>query len=298
MLKSRNVAWVVSVGISLVSGWGCSTVLDPNTTDPNQFDPSAFYVNIQVDAELQEGEGYLTGLKRMTDELESRGINATIYVSADFASAHAAEVHGLYGKGFEIALHGYSTGEQLATMTYDDQKDVLCRALAAVKGCAACGVGQPVVGFRPQYFSQNADTCKILDELEFEYNSGYKVGVQDADGFTPQADPVPADGRSFNVLAITTTSHEEELIYLCDISCAMAHQFTPEQFGELLSAAVQECRQNGRPLVALFHGWYTGDSDTYDYWTKFTAFLDELEALENISFVTSRQLVDLYEGDD
>jgi len=64
MLKSRNVAWVVSVGISLVSGWGCSTVLDPNTTDPNQFDPSAFYVNIQVDAELQEGEGYLTGLNR------------------------------------------------------------------------------------------------------------------------------------------------------------------------------------------------------------------------------------------
>ena len=42
-------------------------------------------------------------------------------------------------QGFEVALHGYYTGEQLATMTYEEQKDLLERAKKAVEGCRPCG---------------------------------------------------------------------------------------------------------------------------------------------------------------
>jgi hypothetical protein len=65
-----------------------------------------------------------------------------------------------------------------------------------------------------------------------------------------------------------------------------------DQWSDLLRAGFQEARRNEKPLVALLHGWYTGDADQYDYWQSFVSFLDEVQT--QAAFVTTLELVELY----
>ncbi|HOW71346.1 MAG TPA: polysaccharide deacetylase family protein [Phycisphaerae bacterium] len=243
-------------------------------------------INIQVDAEM---EG-VAGLARITDELQRRGILTTVYVTADYANRQQPAVTELYHQGFEIALHGYYTGEQLATMTYEEQKDLLTRAKTAVEGCRPCGHYKPVVGFRPQYFSQNEDTYEILDELGLAYNSGFKARQLALPGHENDTLPYIVADHSFKAVPISTVEYGGKRVYLCDISFAEGDHMTGAQFGEALHLALEEAVAADEPLVVLVHNWYTGDSDKYDYWQPFRDFLDEAAAKG--TFVTTQALVE------
>jgi len=256
----------------------------PCTTDPVE----GVYVNIQVDAEEED----TAGLARMIDALNDRDIKATVYVTADYANRNATRIRNLYKQGHEIALHGYYTGEQLSTMTYEAQLDLLTRAKQALEGCQPCGTYIPVKGFRPQYFSQNTDTYTVLDELGFTYDSGFKAGVLFAEGHEADFAPYAMPENSFYALPITTVEYNTSRPYLCDIGCAQAMGLTGAQWDEILQSALDEAIANHRPLTVLFHGWYTGDKDQYDYWQPFLDFLDAARC--NVTFVTSQELVDLF----
>jgi peptidoglycan/xylan/chitin deacetylase (PgdA/CDA1 family) len=245
------------------------------------------YVNIQIDAELDDTQG----VRNLVQELEKRRISSTVYVSADYANRNAVLVTELFQKGFEIALHGYYTGEQLATMTYAEQKDLLTRAKKALEGCEPCGTHKPVTGFRPQYFSQNEDTFRILDELGLTYNSGFKLGQLYLPGHQWQAMPYRAEGHLFHVIPITTIPWEQDRVYLCDIACAQSLKWTSTQWRDALMTGLAQALSSRQPLVLLVHGWYTGDQVKYSYWQPFLDFLDAAQG--RVRFVNSKELVDL-----
>lgn len=271
--------------LSAVFGVGCP--LEPCTTDP----VDGVYVNIQVDAEQDD----TIGLKRMLDALDDRDIPATVYVTAEYANQHAMRVQNVYRQGFEIALHGYHTGEQLATMTYAEQKDLLSRAKTALEGCQPCGTYIPVTGFRPQYFSQNDDTFTVLDELGLTYNSGFKAGQLYTEGHENDIAPYPIAGHNAHALPISTVAFSDGRMYLCDIGSAQGAGVTGPEWDQMLQDALADALTNHQPLVVLFHGWYTGDKDQYDYWQPFINFLDAARC--NVTFVTSQELVDLFAED-
>lgn len=245
------------------------------------------YVNIQVDAELDD----TTGLLNVTTELRNRGINTTVYATADYANRNATLITALFREGTEIALHGYYTGEQLATMTYAEQKDLLSRAKKAVEGCQPCGTYRPVVGFRPQYFSQNEDTYRVLDELGLTHNSGFKAGELYLPGHAAAVWPYWADGHQFYAIPISTVPWGTNHIYLCDIACAQSLQFTGAQWRQALMTGLTTAVLTRRPLVILLHGWYTGDQTQYTYWQPFVDFLDAAQG--RVTFVNSSELVTL-----
>ncbi len=262
---------------------GCPS--QPCTEDPVE----GLYINIQVDAENDD----TAGLTRITNALRARDMDATVYVTADYANQNASKIQNLYKQGFEIALHGYYTGEQLATMTYDAQLDLLTRAKTALEGCQPCGTYVPITGFRPQYFSQNADTYKVLDELGFSYNSGFKAQLLFAEGHDTDIAPYPMPENNFYALPISTADYNGQLVYLCDIGSAQGSlKLTGEQWSQLLQDALAQAEANHRPLVVLVHGWYTGDKSEYDYWQPFIDFLDAAQCKG--TFVTSQELVDLF----
>ncbi len=244
-------------------------------------------INLMIDAEQED----VSGLSNMIDELDRRDIKTTVYVTADYANKHAMAIENLYNRGFEIALHGYYTGEQLASMTYEEQEDLLTRAMTALKGCVDCGTDKPITGFRPQYFSQNEDTFRILDGLGIAHNSGFKAGKLYLDGHENDAVPYVADGYNFYAVPITTVAYGGEKVYLCDIACAQSLELTSNQWWGLLSSAIDQAAEDNTPLVVLMHGWYTGDKHTYDYWEPFIKFLDKSEGA---TFVTTNELVELY----
>ncbi|MBU0641399.1 MAG: polysaccharide deacetylase family protein [Planctomycetes bacterium] len=276
--------------LALVSGCNQLSLLlaDLLPEGIEQIPQGALVVNVQIDAERED----VQGLTKIMDELKRRGISTTVYVTADYANRNALLINELYRDGCEIALHGYYTGEQLATMTYDEQKDLLTRALQALEGCRPCGTYKPIVGFRPQYFSQNEDTYRVLDELGLTYDCGFKVGQIYIDGHEADALPYVVDGHNFSAVPITTTVYGADAVYLCDIACALVQEYTPEQWSAVLHQAAQEAAQNEQPLVVLFHGWYTGDDEQYDYWQPFVDFLDELQG--QAAFVGTQELVDHY----
>ncbi|HNQ24667.1 MAG TPA: polysaccharide deacetylase family protein [Phycisphaerae bacterium] len=273
----------------------------PDTTDgdthPGDTDDGAvdggpagpFYVNLQVDAETEDTEG----IARMLAELQARQLPATVFVTAEYANEHARDVQQWYRNGFEIALHGFYTGEQLATMTYDEQLDLLTRAQQALEGCRPCGTYKPIIGFRPQYFSQNENTYRVLDQLGMTYNCGFKHGQLFMDGHESDTAPYLVEGHNFHAVPFTTVTHDDEGIYLCDIAVANVQQMTGAQWSGVLLTAMQQAYAQGDPFVVLFHGWYTGNTEEYDYWDAFVGLLDALTQYEP-QYVTTEQLVAAY----
>lgn len=256
-------------------------LLDSLATNP------PVYVNLQVDAELEDTQG----LRAITAELEQRQIAATVYVTADYANRNALLIAELFQHGFEVALHGYYTGEQLASMTYEQQKDLLSRAKIALEGCKPCGTYKPIVGFRPQYFSQNEDTFRVLDELAMTHNSGFKVGQLYLPGHTWQAAPYAAAGHNFSVIPITTVAVGCERAYLCDLACGQVLKWTTDQWRDGLLQALADALETRQPLVVLLHGYYAGDPAKYGYWQPVLEFLDA--AAGKVTFVQSKDLADL-----
>ena len=246
------------------------------------------YANLQIDAE----ESDVAGLERLIALFKERSIFTTVYVSADYANRNALLISDIYNQGFEVALHGYYTGEQLATMTYEEQKDLLERAKKAVEGCRPCGNFKPVVGFRPQYFSQNEDTYRVLDELGLTHNSGFKVRQIFFAGHQWDEAPYKAPGHDFAAIPITTIPYGEDRIYLCDIACANTLKMTGAQWREVLMTGLNQSLEHREPLVLLLHNWYTGDSEKYDYWQPLVDLLDA--ATGKVVFVSTQELVDRY----
>ncbi|MEW6253086.1 MAG: polysaccharide deacetylase family protein [Planctomycetota bacterium] len=257
-------------------------------------DGSVLLINLQVDAELAHPDDEETDLDatvRVLDELTRRRIPATVYVTGAFANRASARVQQLHEGGYEIALHGYNTGEQLATMSHDEQLDVLTRAWNAVRGCVPCGTARPVIGFRAQYFSQNADTSAILGTLGFVYNGTYKAGQITLAGYESQREPFLPAGATVWVVPVTTIPAEGTPMYMCDISSHLARGLSGAQWQEASHTAIEQARAQGEPLVVILHGWHLGNDDN-GYWQPFLRFLDEAAAAGE--FVTTGQLVELY----
>lgn len=246
------------------------------------------YVNLQIDAERED----VDGLTAIANELIARGIRTTVFVTADYANQNALLINELYARNFEIALHGFYTGEQLASLTYAEQLDLLTRAKVAVEGCQPCGTYKPVFGFRPQYFSQNDDTFQVLSELGLTYDCGFKAGQIYVEGHEQDTTPYPIDDYGLQAVPVTTVEYEGEVVYLCDIACALVNEMSAEQWREVLQAGFQQALANGDPLVIILHGWYTGDQEQYDYWQPFVDFLDEIE--DQAGFISTQELVNLY----
>ncbi len=294
-VSRRNVILVILVVSALP--WGCNEILYSlfPWLRPSGCQSNCVVVNLQIDAEQETGSA---GIQKIVDELKARNIKATVFVTGEYANRQALTLNSFSRDGFEIAMHGYNTGEQLASMTYAEQKDLLSRALTALQGCQSCGTGTTVVGFRPQYFSQNEDTYRILDELGLTYDGGYKAGqlctdgAACADGHQNDVTPYAVAGHNFKAVPITTVEYGGKRVYLCDIASAQAEHYTAAQWAEVLQAGFEQARDNDQPLVVLFHGWYTGDSTQYDYWQPFVDFLNNIQ--DSSTFLTTQELVARY----
>lgn len=227
------------------------------------------YINIQIEAEGDDAQG----LRFIVDELKKRDIRATIYTTAEYANMNPELIERVHRQGFELALHGYHAGERLAHLTYEEQKELLKTARFILEGCRPCGSFRSIIGFRPQSWSQNEDTYRILDELGIIYFSGVEFEVQS------DALPHRIEGHDFYFIPISSLVFREKLIYLCDTACSLDEEMNlkPEEWSEVLHLAITKSKKNNTPLTLIFHDWYTGNKKKYEYWEPFIEFLDNVE---------------------
>jgi peptidoglycan/xylan/chitin deacetylase (PgdA/CDA1 family) len=233
---------------------------------------SPIYINIQIEAEGDDAQG----LKNIADELKKRDIRATIYTTAEYALVNPELIETVHGQGFELALHGYQAGERLAHLPYEEQKQLLKTARFILEGCRPCGSFRSIIGFRPQSWSQNEDTYRILDELGIIYNSSLAAGEIKA---RSDALPFRIEDHDFYIIPISSIVYRERRIYLCDTACSFDEEMNlkPAEWSEVMHLAITKSRENGTPLTLIFHDWYTGNREKYGYWEPFIDFLDNVE---------------------
>ena len=257
---------ILTVLISFTVFFVFSIIVDG---EHDAFAESLIYINIQIEAEGDD----VQGLINIVEELDERDIKATIYTTAEYANINSELIDRVHSQGFELALHGYHTGEQLAHLTFEEQKERLKNARFILEGCRPCGSFRSIIGFRPQSWSQNEDTYRILDELGIIYLSGGEFEAKrDALSYRIK-------GHDFYFIPISSLVYREKLIYLCDTACSPDEELNlkPEEWSEVLHLAITKSRENGIPLTLTVHDWYTGNREKYGYWEPFIEFLNKVE---------------------
>lgn len=265
-------------------------------------------VNIMIDAELsptaqnltpQEEESLeLNSLVEMLTDIDSNGINTTVYFTGDFASKQIGNVsykdyliRAASKPNHEIALHSMTTADKLGLMSYEQQLSLLTRAKALIETAyIRDDRSLTIKGFRPQYFNQSEDTYKVLDKMGMAYDSGFKAGLLYAPGHKNDTWPYLVENHTFYAVPVSTYRVAGNLVYTCDLCSKQSIGLNGTQWSDILVGKFQECADQGDPMVVLFHNFVSGDDD--EYMTAFRKFVD-FAASENATFVTTMDLVEM-----
>jgi peptidoglycan/xylan/chitin deacetylase (PgdA/CDA1 family) len=265
-------------------------------------------VNIMIDAELRPSAQNLTpqeeefvelsSLVEMLEDIDSKGINTTVYFTGDFASKQIGNVsyqdyliHVASKPNHEIALHSMTTADKLGIMSFEQQLSLLTRAKALIEaGYIRDNESLTIKGFRPQYFNQSEDTYKVLDEMGMVYDSGYKAGLLYAPGHKNDTWPYLVENHTFYAVPVSTYRFGDELVYTCDLCSKQSVGLNGTQWSDLLVSKFQECADRGDPMVVLFHNFVSGEDG--EYMTAFKKFVD-FAASDNATFVTTMDLVEM-----
>jgi len=251
--------------------------------------PLSLVVNIQVDGEYLDGDK----LTPLIEELVKRDMKATIYVTTLFANSNRLLLDNFITLGYEVAAHGYKTGEMLDTLFYGDQKRIIESSIRAVSSCMSCSYYSPPAGFRPQFFSQNEDTFTILDSLGILYNSGFIEGIKYIPGHEKDTSPYLVEGHRFYAVPISSIKDSKypKGIYLCDMSVKLNYKLNADEWLEILKDRLELSIDNNIPMVIIIHDMITGLD--LEYFSAFVKFLDILKE-KGVKAVTTMELVDMY----
>ncbi|MGB9681926.1 MAG: polysaccharide deacetylase family protein [bacterium] len=247
-------------------------------------------INIQIDGEYTEGNR----LTKIVDELVSRNINATVYVSTMFVNDFRDVAKDVANLGFEIAIHGYKTGEILESLDQSEQERRIKSTYIALQGCLFCEKSPIMIrGFRPQYFSQNEITYGILDEMGILYDSGFIESMVYLPGFKDYSQPYKVKGHKFYAVPISSYYYEplKDMVYLCDMSIKNKYKLTANQWLEILEKRLEISIETGKPMVIIIHDLITGLDE--GYFNVFVRFLDEIKE-KGIKTVSTTELVNIY----
>jgi peptidoglycan/xylan/chitin deacetylase (PgdA/CDA1 family) len=239
-------------------------------------------INLQIDAE-NTGEH----LFKVLGELERRNYTTTVYVTGTFAQNNGLTIKEIQKQGHDIAFHGWKTGENLTTMNYSMQQEILINAKNSVENYSG-----EVEGFRPQYYSQNEDTYAILDSLNISYDCGFISRLKYIPGYENYSKPYKVTNHSFYAVPVSSYNTPIKTIYLCDLSATSKFKINSTEWYSILKNKFDESEEKNEPMVVVIHPWISGN-ETTGYWQAFTQFLNYTDN-KNISIVTTCELLKYY----
>jgi peptidoglycan/xylan/chitin deacetylase (PgdA/CDA1 family) len=249
-------------------------------------DKNTVMINLMVDAE-NTGEH----LFKVLGEFEKRGYSTTVYVTGNYAQDYGMTVRQIREHGHDIAFHGWATGENLITMNYSTQHQLLTLSKNSVENYSG-----KVKGFRPQYYSQNEDTYLILDTLGIKYDSGFISRLKYIPGYENYTKPYKVPNHSFYAVPVSSYNTSTRIVYLCDLSATVKFKLNATEWHSILMNRFNESEEKNEPMVVVLHPWITGN-ETTGYWQAFTAFLNYTDT-RNINIVQTDELLEYYIGNE
>ena len=154
---------IVGVCIARLTSGGFS-IREPSVTDNVPilygWESKPVIVNVQVDLE-KEGDQFT--VFNILNEIERYNWHATVFVTGEFASLHPDIVREIEGREHQIAVHGWQSGEDITSLRYEEQLDLIERSFSIVRN--AVSRPEDVVDFKPQGYRYNDDTIKALQDF-------------------------------------------------------------------------------------------------------------------------------------
>lgn len=254
-------------------------------------------VNLMIDADIPPAPSpedvKMAGdsLINLINGIDPQGLNATIFVNGDMASAYRLGIT-LQGtmSNHELALYGNNTGESLSSLSAEEQEAALTTARDKLYSDYVCGGKHvDIRGFRPQGFDQNDDTFPILESLGIVYDAGFQSGLIYTPNHENDTWPYLIEGYKLYAVPVSTYPLEGELVYLYDRYAKEEKKLSSSQWYDILVGKFDESAKAGEPMVVIFSNLVSGDGEYLDAYRK---FLDYAQS-KGATFVKTIQLVDM-----
>ena len=232
-----------------------------------------------------------SSIVNLTNVIDSRGLNATIFASGDVAASQRLFVTNLGQKAnHELALNGNTKDEKLSTMPSSKQLELVTISQKNINSCHICG-GKivPIRGFRPQSFDQNNDTLKVLENLGFQYDAGFEVGTLYLPGHKNDTWPYPIAGYNLYAVPVSSYSSSGARVNLSDRYAKEELGISGSKWYDILVAKFDEAAINGDPVVAIFSNQVSGSGDYLDAYKNFVDYATS----KNAKFVTTMELINM-----
>ena len=229
----------------------------------------------------------------LTNVVDSRRLNATIFASGDVSASQRLFVTNLGQKAnHELALNGNTKDEKLTSLPYSKQRELLTTAQKNINSCHICG-GKviPIHGFRPQSFDQNNDTFKVLESLGFLYDAGFVVGTLYMPGHKNDTWPYLIAGYNLYAVPVSSYTSSGVRVNLSDRYAKEVSGISGSKWYDILAAKFDEAAINGDPMVVIFSNQVSGSGDYLDAYKNFVNYATS----KNAKFVTTMELVNMTE---
>lgn len=234
-----------------------------------------------------------SSIVNLTNQIDSRGLDSTFYVTGDTASSDRLEITSIGSKAnHELALHGNTTGEKLGALSYSEQEALLNKAKESIDAAHICG-GRIIVirGFRPQSFDQNENSYGILENMGYLYDAGFKAKIQYLPGHQNDTWPYRIANHSLYAVPVSTYNFAGERVYLYDRFIKEEEGLSGTKWYDLLVGKFDEATVNGDPVVVIFSNQVSGSGDYLNAYKNFV----EYAISKNAKFVTTMELINMTE---
>jgi hypothetical protein len=251
-------------------------------------------VNLMIDLDLppsataEQISDARADMININNEAHYRKINWTLILTQDASSQTRVFLAELAFKT-ELMASGNHTDEKLSTYSYSEQKSIIERSKFFAESCKVCNVNEKIIkGFMPQSFDQNEDTFKALDDLGFEYDSGFQSGILYLPGHENDAWPYKVENHNFYAVPVSTYVVSGEKIPLDD-RYIKDKGLSSSQWKDMLCDKFDEALEKDEPMVVSLSSTISGSGDYLD---SLKQFMDYAQS-KNAKFISGSELVSI-----
>lgn len=258
-------------------------------------------INLMIDAQLpqfatlEQANEAENNLEAITNAINSRGLVSTVFSTEDMAKSEISlDLTRIgYEFNFELGMSGNHSNEDIAALSYADQKSILESSKKFVESNRVCGKNEIVSnGFMPQSFKQNQDTYRVLDALGIKYDTGFQAGLLYDTGHENDVWPYLVNDHRFYAVPVSTYKISDKKVILQD-RYFEENDLDSNQWYDAIAGKLDEIQSKDEPLVLSLTTSLSGNGKYLDALNRFMDYA----LSKNAKFVTTMQLVTLTESE-
>jgi hypothetical protein len=263
--------------------------IEPTSANP-------VYLNLMIDSNIpmnstqNETDSAFGLIQNLTNILDDRGLNATIFVTLEMATAQSILVTTL-GMRASHELAAKVTDQNLGRMPASEQEAYLKNVKTVIDSAHICeGPSANTIntrGFMLPPSAQNEDVYKILDTMGAVYDARFDQGIENQLGHEKDIWPYRIENQILYAVTISSYLSNGVQVLLSDRIVKEEKGLNGHQWLDLLVSRFDQSIQDSVPMVVLINSSISGSGDYLDAYTEFIGYA----AMKNASFVSTLELV-------